>query len=114
MVARQLSALAADSARAPNGSEGISEATQGEQGAMIRGMVERLAGRLKENKGDLEGWLKLIRSYAVLKEPGKAQDAAASARQEFASDAKALEKINELARDLGLPAPEEKSGLPKS
>ncbi len=53
---------------------------------MIRGMVERLAARLKDNKSDLQGWLMLIRSYAVLKETDKAQDAAATARQQFASD----------------------------
>ncbi len=79
---------------------------EGEQGKMIRGMVERLAERLKENKSDLEGWLRLIRSYAVLKETDKAKDAAATARQQFASDAKALEEIDALAQGLGLASPE--------
>ena len=87
---------------------------EGEQGKMIRGMVERLAERLKENKSDLEGWLRLIRSYAVLKEPDKAQDAAATARQEFASDAKALEQIDALAQGLGLASPSANGGQPKS
>jgi cytochrome c-type biogenesis protein CcmH len=90
------------------------DAMQGEQGAMIRGMVERLAERLKENKSDLEGWLKLIRSYAVLKDAGKAQDAAASARQQFASDPRALEQIETLARGLGLKSPDAEGGPPKS
>jgi cytochrome c-type biogenesis protein CcmH len=86
----------------------------GEQGKMIRGMVERLAARLKENKSDLEGWLRLIRSYAVLKETDKAQDAAATARQEFASDAKALEQIDALAQGLGLASRSANGGQPKS
>ena len=81
---------------------------------MIRGMVERLAERLKENKSDLEGWLRLIRSYAVLKETEKAQDAAATARQQFASDAKALEQIDALTQGLGLALPSASGGQPKS
>jgi cytochrome c-type biogenesis protein CcmH len=89
-------------------------ALEGDQGKMIRGMVERLASRLKENKSDLEGWLRLIRSYAVLQETDKAQDAAATARQEFASDAKALEQIDALAKGLGLTMPSANGGQPKS
>ena len=87
---------------------------EGEQGKMIRGMVERLAERLKENKSDLDGWLRLIRSYAVLKETDKAQDAAATARQQFASDAKALEQIDALAQGLGLASPSANGGQPKT
>ena len=71
---------------------------------MIRGMVDRLATRLKENGADLDGWLRLIRSYTVLNETTKAQDAAAAARKQFASDSQALEKIEALTRELGVPA----------
>ena len=71
---------------------------------MIRGMVERLATRLKENGADLDGWLRLIRSYAVLNETGKAQEAAASARNQFASNAEALKQIESLTGELGIPA----------
>ena len=46
---------------------------------MIRGMVERLAARLKESPNDLQGWLRLGRAYDVLKESGKAADAYAEA-----------------------------------
>ncbi len=42
---------------------------------MIRGMVEGLAARLKENPGDLAGWLRLGRAYDVLGEAAKAADA---------------------------------------
>ena len=88
------------------------DTAQGDRSAMIRSMVERLAARLKENGADLEGWLRLIRSYAVLKETGKAQDAAATARQQFASEPQALEQIESLTRGLGLP--DAKGGQPKS
>ena len=46
---------------------------------MIRGMVERLATRLKETPDDLQGWLRLGRAYEVLKEPEKAANAYAQA-----------------------------------
>ncbi len=73
---------------------------------MIRSMVERLAAWLKENGADLDGWLRLIRSYAVLNEPGKAQEAVASARTKFASDPEALKKIDAMAGETGQAAPE--------
>ena len=46
---------------------------------MIRGMVERLAARLKEAPDDLQGWLRLGRAYEVLKQPEKAAAAYAEA-----------------------------------
>ena len=42
---------------------------------MIRGMVEGLANRLKENPNDVSGWEKLIRAYRVLGETQKAKQA---------------------------------------
>ena len=35
---------------------------------VIHGMVERLAARLAQNGQDIEGWLRLVRSYTVLHE----------------------------------------------
>lgn len=40
--------------------------------AMIRGMVDNLAARLKENPDDLAGWRRLGRSYIVLRDYKKA------------------------------------------
>jgi cytochrome c-type biogenesis protein CcmH len=99
-------------AASPKETQASANALEGEQGKMIRGMVDRLAEKLKEDKSDLEGWLRLIRSYVVLKETDKAQDAAATARQQFASDAKALEQIDTLAQGLGLA--KASGGQPKS
>ena len=45
------------------------------QDEMIRGMVERLAQRLKDNPDDAEGWRMLARSYEVLGETDKAKEA---------------------------------------
>jgi cytochrome c-type biogenesis protein CcmH len=69
---------------------------------MIRGMVERLAEKLKTDGSDLEGWLRLVRSYMVLGEREKAKAAAGEARRALASDPEKLRQINELAKGLGL------------
>ena len=47
----------------------------------IRGMVDRLAGRLAKHPDDFEGWMRLGRSYLVLGEQQKAADAYARAAQ---------------------------------
>jgi cytochrome c-type biogenesis protein CcmH len=43
--------------------------------AMIKSMVERLAARLQSEPGDVDGWLRLGRAYAVLGEKEKSLDA---------------------------------------
>lgn len=70
--------------------------------AAIRAMVDRLAARLSQNGQDLEGWLRLVRSYAVLQEPGKARSALSDARRNLASDPAAMARLDALARELGL------------
>jgi cytochrome c-type biogenesis protein CcmH len=75
--------------------------SEGDRGAMIRGMVERLAGRLKENGDDVEGWLKLVRAYSVLGDHDKAKDAVIDARKAMASDAERLRQLNEGLKTLG-------------
>ncbi len=59
--------------------EAARDMSTGDQASMIRGMVEGLAARLKDNPNDLEGWLMLARSYEVLGEPDKAKEARAKA-----------------------------------
>jgi cytochrome c-type biogenesis protein CcmH len=51
---------------------------------MIRGMVERLAARLKANPDDAQGWVMLVRAYGVIGEFGKRDEALAQARQRYA------------------------------
>jgi cytochrome c-type biogenesis protein CcmH len=46
-----------------------------ERSEMIRGMVGRLAERMKESPDDVAGWERLARSYRVLGEAGKARAA---------------------------------------
>jgi cytochrome c-type biogenesis protein CcmH len=68
----------------------------------IRGMVDGLASRLAQNGQDLEGWLRLVRSYTVLHEPGKARLALIDAKRSLAGDPGAIARIEALARELGL------------
>ena len=69
---------------------------------MIRGMVTRLADRLKKDGSDFEGWLQLVRSYVVLGERDKAMDAAANARQAIVGDAQKRQRFDEFLKSLGL------------
>jgi len=73
-----------------------------QRAVMIRGMVERLAERLHRDGSDVEGWLRLVRSYVVLGEPDKARAAAADARRALASAPDKLRRIDELVKGLGL------------
>lgn len=68
----------------------------------IRGEVEGFAERLSQNGHDLQGWMQLIRSYAMLGEPEKAEAAAASARAQLAGLPEAPARIDDLVRQLGL------------
>lgn len=52
-----------------------------ERQAMIRGMVDRLAGRLEQNPNDKEGWTRLAHAYDVLGETEKAEAARTRAAQ---------------------------------
>jgi cytochrome c-type biogenesis protein CcmH len=69
---------------------------------MVRGMVARLADRLKENGNDLDGWQRLMRAYLVLGERGKAQEAAGEAKRAFASDPDKLKRIQDTIKEMGL------------
>jgi cytochrome c-type biogenesis protein CcmH len=69
---------------------------------MIRGMVGRLSDRLHAQGGDVEGWLRLVRAYAVLGDRDKAKDAAADARHALADRPDEVKRIDELVKGLGL------------
>jgi cytochrome c-type biogenesis protein CcmH len=70
--------------------------------AMIKGMVERLAERLGKDGSDIDGWLRLVRSYMVLGERERARAAAGEARRALAAEPDKLRRIDELVKGLGL------------
>ena len=71
-----------------------------EQNQMIRGMVARLADKLKQDGSDVAGWERLLRAYMVLGDHDKAQAAAADARRALAGDADKLRRLDEVIKDL--------------
>jgi cytochrome c-type biogenesis protein CcmH len=73
-----------------------------DRSAMIRGMVDRLATRLRQNGDDVEGWLRLVRAYMVMGDPDKAKGALTDARQAVANDPERLRQLNEGLKNLGL------------
>jgi cytochrome c-type biogenesis protein CcmH len=76
---------------------------EGEVGAPdIRAMVDGLAARLAQNPDDLDGWVMLVRAYAVLGEPENARGALATARDFFADDPMAMSALGQQATASGL------------
>jgi cytochrome c-type biogenesis protein CcmH len=71
---------------------------------IIAGMVEGLAARLDREGGSADEWSRLLRSYAVLGEHGKAEAAFAKARKALAGDEAGLAALDAMARDLKLSA----------
>jgi cytochrome c-type biogenesis protein CcmH len=109
-VRQRLAALqapgAAPSAKvdAPPGEEAaaIASLAPDQRVTAIRGMVDRLAARLETKGDDPEGWLRLIRAYAVLQENDKAKAALAKAREALNGDDAARRNLDALAKELGL------------
>jgi cytochrome c-type biogenesis protein CcmH len=97
---------AAPSASAPGPTaEDVAAANQmkpDDRNAMIRGMVERLAERLKQDGSDLDGWLRLVRAYTVLGDRDRALAAVADARLAVGQDADKLRRLDELVKELRL------------
>jgi cytochrome c-type biogenesis protein CcmH len=76
--------------------------TDAQRSEMIRGMVQRLSDRLHADGGDVEGWLRLVRAYAMLGERNKAKDAASDARRALSDHPDQVQRIDDLVKDLGL------------
>jgi len=73
-----------------------------QQAAMIRGMVEGLAARLKKDGSDVDGWMRLVRSYVVLGERGKAMSAVTDARLAIGTNADTRRRFDDFVKSLGL------------
>jgi cytochrome c-type biogenesis protein CcmH len=73
-----------------------------DRAAMVRGMVERLAERLKRDGADVEGWLRLVRAYTVLGDRDRAVSAVGEARRALGHDADKLRRLDELVKELRL------------
>lgn len=72
--------------------------TDPEQFAMIQGMVEGLAARLKADPDNPDGWVRLVRAYAVLGDHRKRDEAYAGARARYSDRPAVLQQLDEAAR----------------
>jgi cytochrome c-type biogenesis protein CcmH len=66
---------------------------------MIKGMVAGLATKMENDPQNVEGWIKLMRAYMVLKEPEKAKVTLQQALKVFKGDATVLTNA---AKELGV------------
>lgn len=69
---------------------------------MIRGMVDGLEARLKDDPNDADGWLRLIRSRTVLGDKREALAALTTARDNFAEGTEARTRLDAIAKQLKL------------
>lgn len=69
-----------------------------QQLAMIRGMVDGLAAKLKADPENPEGWVRLVRAYAVLGDTAKRDEVYAGARARYAADPQVVQQLDEAAR----------------
>ncbi len=72
--------------------------------AMISGMVESLDGKLRQQPDNFEGWMRLVRSYAMLNNEDKAKEALRNGLKAFPPGGEQGKKLLALAQQLGINA----------
>lgn len=77
---------------------------------MVQAMVVRLAARLDDDPNNFDGWMRLIRSYAMLDKEDKAKEALATAMAQFKNAPFPTQKLTDLAKDLNLNGGEGRPG----
>lgn len=102
--------MAAGSAPAPGPTEDDVQAaasmSAGDRAAMIKSMVSRLDAKLRQDPNDPEGWMKLVRSYAMLGKTDQARDALARGVKAMGDDSQDGKRLVALAQSLGLSSTE--------
>ncbi|MBY3066482.1 c-type cytochrome biogenesis protein CcmI [Rhizobium laguerreae] len=74
----------------------------GDRQQMIRGMVESLDAKLREEPNNFEGWVRLVRSYAVLNDKDRAAGALKRGLAAFPPPGEQGRQLLALARELGV------------
>jgi cytochrome c-type biogenesis protein CcmH len=87
--------------------------SSGDRNALIQGMVQRLADRLKTQPEDAEGWSRLARAYRVLGQNDKAAEAEANA-QRYGGAGAAPSAVPPGMPDPASMTPEQKAATVKS
>ncbi|WP_064682003.1 c-type cytochrome biogenesis protein CcmI [Rhizobium bangladeshense] len=76
--------------------------SSGDRQQMIRGMVESLDARLTAEPNNFDGWMRLVRSYAVLNDKDRAADALKRGLAAFPPAGEQGRQLLALARELGI------------
>ncbi|MBY4613432.1 MULTISPECIES: c-type cytochrome biogenesis protein CcmI [Rhizobium] len=74
----------------------------GDRQQMIRGMVASLDAKLSADPNNFEGWVRLVRSYAVLNDKDRAADALKRGLAAFPLPGEQGSQLLALARELGI------------
>ncbi|WP_442177915.1 c-type cytochrome biogenesis protein CcmI [Rhizobium leguminosarum] len=74
----------------------------GDRQQMIRGMVESLDAKLSEDPNNFEGWMRLVRSYAVMNDKDRAAGALKRGLAAFPPPGEEGRQLLALARELGI------------
>ncbi|WHO72243.1 c-type cytochrome biogenesis protein CcmI [Rhizobium sp. BT03] len=74
----------------------------GDRQQMIRGMVESLDAKLSADPNNFEGWVRLVRSYAVLNDKDRAAGALKRGLAAFPPPGEQGRQLLALARELGI------------
>jgi cytochrome c-type biogenesis protein CcmH len=82
--------------------------SEADRSQMIRGMVESLDQKLKDDPNNFEGWMRLVRSYAMLKDKARAEAALKDGLKAFPADGAEGQQLVTMARELGLDVEEVK------
>jgi len=90
--------------RAPSQEEiaAIEALSEQEREALVNSMVENLAVRMEEEPDNIEGWVRLIRSYGVLGRMDDAQTAFDKAKTASDWSEQNLDRLDKLANEIGL------------
>lgn len=76
--------------------------SSGDRQQMIRGMVESLDAKLAADPNNFEGWMRLVRSYAVLNDKDRAAGALKRGLAAFPASGEQGRQLLALAKELGI------------
>ena len=105
LIEQSIARLAPASALAGPSAEDMAAAANlppEQRNEMVRAMVARLDERLRQESGDVDGWLRLLRAYMVLGDRARAQDALLRARSALSTDAQKTQRLDAAAKAMGI------------
>jgi cytochrome c-type biogenesis protein CcmH len=82
--------------------EAAKDMSSGDRQQMIQSMVASLDQKLADDPNNFEGWMRLVRSYAVLNQKDKAEEALKTALKTFPADGDQGRQLVALGKEMGL------------